>query len=118
MYVKSHGEDKEPRFVVLFTPGQEAPEAVILLQNAENSLYLYRSVHAENYSFGGRDALLGLFLLAAHCFGELYLPVLVLSLEALLPVRATGAALTDVIALCHGKAVIGFYVLISLLDQI
>ena len=30
LYVKSHGKDKEPRFVVLFTPCKEAPEAIIL----------------------------------------------------------------------------------------
>lgn len=38
MYVKSNGEDKEPRFVVRFTPRKEAPKAEILLQYPENAL--------------------------------------------------------------------------------
>ena len=29
--VKSNGEDKEPRFIALFSTGKEAPEAVVLL---------------------------------------------------------------------------------------
>ena len=53
LYVKSHGKDKEPCFIVLFPPCKESPEAVILFQNTENSLDLYRAVHAEEYaSFG------------------------------------------------------------------
>ena len=53
LYVKSHGKDKETCFIVLFTTGKESSEAVILFQNTENSLDLYRAVHAEEYaSFG------------------------------------------------------------------
>ena len=106
MYVKSHGEDKEPRFVVLFTPCQEAPEAIILLQYSESSLDLYGSVHAEKYTSPRGDTFFGFFLLAAHCFGELYPSVLILSLEALILERTTGAALTDVTALLHRIAII------------
>ena len=112
MYVKSHGKDEEPRFVVLFTPCKEAPEAVILLQNAENSLDLNGAVHAQENSFGSRDPFLGLFLLAAHGFGELDLSVIILSLEALIPERATGAAFANIIAFGHRKSIISLYVLI------
>ena len=52
LYVKSHGKDEEPRFVVLFTSGQEASEAVILLQYPENTFDLNGPVHAQENSFG------------------------------------------------------------------
>ena len=106
--VECEREQEKLCFSLSFSSGQEASEFPVLLQYAEGSLYLYGAILTKDVSFIGSDPLCSLSFLPCHCFGEGYLSVFVFAFVALLTVRTSLAAFTDVIALYNLIAVLCF----------
>ena len=106
--VECESEQEKLCFSLSFFSGQEASEIPVLLQYAEGSLYLYGTILTKDVSFISSNAFGSFGFLLRHCFGEGYLSVFVFAFVALLTVRTSLAAFTDVIALYNLIAVLCF----------
>ena len=106
--VECESEQEKLCFSLSFSSGQEASEISVLLGDSKGSLYLYGAILSKNVSIIGGDPLCSLSFLSRHCFGEGNLPVFVFAFVALLTVRTSLAAFTDVIALYNLIAVLCF----------
>ena len=107
-FIDVESEQEKLCFSLSFSSGQEASEISVLLQYAEGSFHLYGAILSKNVSFINSNSFGSFGFLSRHCFREGNLPVFVFAFIALLTVRTSLAAFTDVIALYNLIAVLCF----------